>query len=112
MGYWAFDVSGGFGRHIEGKFHNLTEMWEYIKETQYIVDDYDFECWMNRNYSVSEVLDMFKEIRDYQEVVLTLYESYEDDVWSPSNQPSLVEGENYDYNDMFTFMWVDDEGDY
>lgn len=59
------------------EFTSLDEVKEYWLET-YSFDDYDFEVWLNNNYSASEIweLDIYK-----KEDILEEYEDYAFKEW-------------------------------
>lgn len=98
-GHWEYQ---GTGR----EFRTLDEMWEYINEHEYWFDDYDFEHWVNENYTAMEVL---RDSEERSNLMLDLVEEFEEAVWLPSVQPDPMEGEDYWYNDEFDFTWVDDD---
>ena len=111
MGYWTYDD--------QGEFHDLYEMWDYIRDNEYYFDEIDFERWVNDVYSASRVIYELNEAMQergaagIEERLLEFYDDFEDDLWSPSSQDDLIEGRDYHYgpNGEFEFKWISEEGD-
>lgn len=100
MGYWTYNG--------EGHYETLEEMWEYISENEYYLDEVDFERWIDENYRATQIVWMLKDHTYSENLSLELLDEYEDDTWSPAHMDDPIEGENYDYNG-FEFEWVDEE---
>ena len=89
-------------------FETLEEMWEYLRDYEYVYDEVDIERWIDDNYSASQIAWRLKDHETTDELWLELIEEYEDDVWSPEHMDDLIEGEDSDYNG-YLFHWEDDE---
>ena len=111
-------MSGHWERDGE-EFHDLYEMWDYIRENEYYYDDIDFERWVNEVYSASRVIyELNDALRDegaagVETRLLQFYDDFEDDMWVPSAQDKPIEGYDYCYGPAgeFEFKWVDDACD-
>ena len=101
-GYWTYNG--------EGHYETLEEMWEYIVENEYYMDDVDIERYIDDNYTGAGMFYAIKEAGSYEALLEEIIEGYESENWYPEAQATPTEGEDYDYNG-FTFEWVDEDED-
>ena len=113
------DLMTGHWERDGEEFHDLDEMWDYIRDNEYYFDEIDFERWVNELYSASRVLyelnSAFEErgASGVEGRLLEFYEEFEEDMWFPESQDEPIEGYNYHYGpaDEFEFEWVEDDED-
>ena len=92
------------------EFHNLDEMWDYIRENEYYFDEVDFERWLNDNYTAAQIVFDLRDAEFTESLWLDYMEKYEDAMWVPAVQDALIEGEDYCYgpNGEYEFKWIED----
>ena len=93
------------------EFHNLDEMWDYIRDNEYYFDEVDFEKWLNEHFTAAQMV--WRSTDDHGEVhdlYLEMMEEFEDAMWAPDVQDEPFEGYDYYYGpfDEFEFIWVED----
>ena len=107
-------MSGHWERDGE-EFHNLDEMWDYIRDNENYFDEVDFERWLNDNFTAAQIVwrSVDDDIKGSDGLWLAMQEEFEDCEWSPRFQDSLEEGYDYNYGPCgeFEFKWVEDDED-
>lgn len=95
------------------EFHDLDEMWDYIRDNEEYFDEVDFERWLNNNYTAAQIVFdiMGRDMCSAEYISLEYMEEFENAMWAPDVQDELVEGKDYHYGDCgeFEFKWVEDE---
>lgn len=93
------------------EFYDLDEMWDYVRDNEYYLDDVDFERWLNDVFTAAQIVFSLKDAEFTEALWLDYLERFEDAVWSPSVQDKPIEGKNYWYgpNGDFEFKWIEDE---
>ena len=105
-------MSGHWERDGE-EFHNLEEMWDYIRENEDYFDEVDFEKWLNEHYLAAQIVWLSEDddVKRYGSLWLWLQDEFENSEWIPSAQNDPEKGYDYHYGPCgeYEFEWVEDE---
>lgn len=100
-GHWEYDNTW---------FDTKDEMWEYIRENDYL-DDIDFERWINAKYSAAQIFSYFGDAMNERKpnaVEAVWYDIYDEFLDEHYDTGEPVEGEDFEFCDL-VFKWIEDE---
>lgn len=91
----------------EGKtFEDEQEMAQYVVDNESYIDPLDFERWLDERYDASDIIQMLRETRFCDSVLIDLEDDYCE--WRVDEAEPAEPGKDYEFGG-FTFKWIEDE---